>query len=88
MLYKETSAFPCHALSQTDTETLAKKPLPVENNVRGKKKMGCEGRAGFQMGMLDAFDTGCNKTDACGSTGGELGNVLLSLGITGASCRS
>lgn len=38
--------------------------------------------------MPDAFDTGCNKTDACGSTGGELGNVFMSLGITGASCRS
>lgn len=41
MLYKEMSAFPCHALSQTDTETPAKKLLPVGNNVRGKK-MGCE----------------------------------------------
>lgn len=36
MLYKETSAFLCHALSQTDTETPAKKPLHVENTVRGK----------------------------------------------------
>lgn len=46
MLYKETSAFPCHALSQTDAETPAKKPLTVENNVQGKKKMGCEQMAG------------------------------------------
>lgn len=42
MLYEEMSAFPCHALLQTDTETPAKKLLPVENKVRGKKKMGCE----------------------------------------------
>lgn len=42
MLYKETSAFPCHALLQTDTDTPARKLLSVENNVQGKKKMGCE----------------------------------------------
>lgn len=46
MLYKETSAFPCHALSQTDTESPAKKLLPVENKVRGKKKIGCDCMAG------------------------------------------
>lgn len=42
MLYKEMSTFPCHALLQTYTETLAKKLLPVENKVQGKKKMGYE----------------------------------------------
>lgn len=41
MLYKEASAFPCHALSQIGTDTPAKKLLPVEINVRGKK-LGCE----------------------------------------------
>lgn len=40
MLYKETSAFPCHALLQTDTETPAKKLLPVENKVQGEKEDG------------------------------------------------
>lgn len=38
MLYEEMSAFPCHALLQTDTETPAKKLLPVENkSVREKE---------------------------------------------------
>lgn len=40
MLCKETSAFPCRTLSQTDTESPAKKPLAVENKV-GEKNMGC-----------------------------------------------
>lgn len=38
--------------------------------------------------MSNAFETECNKTGACVSTGVELRNVLMSLGITGASCRS
>jgi len=42
MLYEETSAFACHALSQRGTESPARKRLPVENSVRGKEKVGCE----------------------------------------------
>lgn len=40
MLYKETSAFPCHALLQTDIETSAKKLLPVENQSAREKEDG------------------------------------------------
>lgn len=38
-----------------------------------------QGRTGFQVGMLDVFDSVHNKTDACGSTGGEIANMIVSL---------
>ena len=47
-----------------------------------------QGRAGFQVGVPDACGTRRSKTAACGRAGGGLGNVLVSLGVTGASCRS